>query len=73
MWVVKMDRSVEVNQRVITIYHPVFKFLSPLLYVCACIYIYTNPFTLARCNTRSIFKYTLTGLNSEFSFLPYQV
>ena len=30
--------------------------------------IFTNPSARARYNTRSIFKRSLTGLNSEFSF-----
>ena len=32
------------------------------------IYIYTNPSTRAGCDTKSIFKWGSTGLNSEFSF-----
>ena len=32
------------------------------------IYIFTNSFTRARYDTGSIFKQSLTGLNSEFSF-----
>ena len=32
------------------------------------IYIYINPFAQAECDTRSIFKWILTSLNSEFSF-----
>ena len=39
------------------------------------IYIFTNPSARAGYDTRSIFKWSLTGLNSEFSFsktsLPY--
>ena len=35
--------------------------------VCAC-YIFTNPSAQAGYDTRSIFKRSLTGLNSEFSF-----
>ena len=31
-------------------------------------YVFTNPSTRAGCDTRSIFKQSLTGLNSEFSF-----
>ena len=31
-------------------------------------YIFTNPSTWAECNTRSILKQSLIGLNSEFSF-----
>ena len=27
-----------------------------------------EPFTQAGCNTKSVFKWSLTGLNSEFSF-----
>ena len=33
----------------------------------SCMYL-PNPFAWARCNTSSIFKQSLTGLNSEFSF-----
>ena len=33
------------------------------------IYIYTNPFARAGYDTRSIFKQSLTGLNSEFFLL----
>ena len=32
------------------------------------IYIYTNPSAQAGYDTRSVFKRSLTGLNSEFSF-----
>ena len=32
------------------------------------IYIYTNPFARAEYDTRPIFKQSLTGSNSEFSF-----
>ena len=32
------------------------------------IYIFTNPFTRAGYDTRSIYKQSLTGMNSEFSF-----
>ena len=32
------------------------------------VYIFTNPFTRAGYDTRSIFKRSLTGLNSEISF-----
>ena len=32
------------------------------------IIIFTNPSARAECDTRSIFKRSLTGLNSEFSF-----
>ena len=32
------------------------------------IHVYANPSPRAGCNTRSIFKQSLTGLNSEFSF-----
>ena len=31
-------------------------------------YVFTNPSALAGCGTRSIFKQSLTGLSSEFSF-----
>ena len=33
-----------------------------------CIYIFTKPFARTEYDTRSIFKRSLTGLNSEFSF-----
>ena len=33
-----------------------------------CVIIFTNPFARAGYDTRSIFKWSLTGLNSEFSF-----
>ena len=33
-----------------------------------CIYIFTNPSARAGYDTKSIFKRSLTGLNSEFSF-----
>ena len=39
--------------------------------VCVCVYeviLFTNPSARAGYNTRSIFKWSLTGLNSEFSF-----
>ena len=38
------------------------------------IYIFTNPSTQAGYDTRSIFKRSLTGLNSDFSFstMPFQ-
>ena len=36
--------------------------------VCPTIYIFTNPSARAGYDTRSIFKRSLTGLNSEFSF-----
>ena len=46
--------------------------------VCVCVYIFTNPSTWVGYDTRSIFKRSLTGFNSEFSFskaeepsLPY--
>ena len=32
------------------------------------IYIYSNPLLQSGCNSKSIFKRSLTGLNSEFSF-----
>ena len=35
---------------------------------CVCMYLLTNPSTRAGCDTRSMFKWSLTGLNSEFSF-----
>ena len=38
--------------------------LSPLLFV----FLFTNPSARAGYDTRSIFKRSLTGLNSEFSF-----
>ena len=40
------------------------------MYLCACIreIIFTNPSARAGYDTRSIFKQSLTGLNSEFSF-----
>ena len=31
-------------------------------------YVLTNPSAQVKCDTRSIFKWNLTGLNSEFSF-----
>ena len=34
----------------------------------AAIQVFTNPSLPAGCNTRSVFKCSLTGLNSEFSF-----
>ena len=38
------------------------------IYIYICIYIlFTNPSTLAGYDTRSFFKRSLTGLNSEFS------
>ena len=37
-------------------------------YIYIYIYIYTNPSSRAGYDTRSIFKQSLTGLNSEFSF-----
>ena len=41
-------------------------FLGPLW--CRVVTIFTNPSTRAGYDTRSIFKQSLTGLNSEFSF-----
>ena len=42
------------------------------LWVCVCVFvwviIFTNPSARAGYDTRSIFKRSLTGLNSEFSF-----
>ena len=35
---------------------------------CASIFVYTNPSVRTGCDTRSIFKLSLTGLNSELSF-----
>ena len=32
------------------------------------VYIFTNPSAYVECDTRLIFKQSLTGLNSEFSF-----
>ena len=49
-------------------------YIQVYIYICVCvcvhiyIYIYTNPSTRAGYDTRSIFKRSLTGLNSEFSF-----
>ena len=42
------------------------RFLQDFRYIY--IYIYTNPSARAGYDTRSIFKWSLTGLNSEFSF-----
>ena len=39
-----------------------------ILFLCNTSYIFTNPSTRAGYDTRSIFKWSLTGLNSEFSF-----
>ena len=38
-----------------------------ITYFCVCIYSTTLP--LARCDTRSIFKWSKAGLNLEFFFL----
>ena len=38
------------------------------IYVCVCVCVFTNPSTSAGYDARSIFKWSLTGLNSEFSF-----
>ena len=39
------------------------------IYIYIYIYIYTHPSSQAECDTRSIFKPGLMGLNSKFSFL----
>ena len=36
--------------------------------VCVCVCVFTNPFTRAGCDRRSIFNRSLTDLNLEFSF-----
>ena len=38
------------------------------IYIYIYIYIYTNPSVLAECDTSSVFKQGLIGMNSEFSF-----
>ena len=38
------------------------------VHVYVCIYVFTNPSTWAGFDSRAIFNWSLTGLNSEFSF-----
>ena len=45
-----------------------YSLLKLLLRACKGLYIFTNSSAPARYDTRSIFKPSLTGLNSEFSF-----
>ena len=54
----------------LSIYLSILIFISPFLFQRNSIYlsIFTNPFARAGYDTRSIFKRSLTGLNSEFSF-----
>ena len=57
---------------------PIYIYIYMCVCVCVCvcrciyiyiyIYIYTNPSARAGYDTRSIFKRSLTGFNSEFSF-----
>ena len=42
--------------------------LQQIFFLCQTVILFTNPSAWAGYNTRSIFKRSLTGLNSEFSF-----
>ena len=64
-----------IGQFVSKIYHSISEksncfmiFTQPLRSGRICIYIFTTHPALAGYDTRSIFKRSLTGLNSEFSF-----
>ena len=43
-------------------------FMKYIMCVCLCVVLFTNPSARAGYDTRSIFKRSLIGLNSEFSF-----
>ena len=46
----------------------VYVCLHVCICMCVCVIQFTNPSARAGYDTRSIFKWSLTGLNSEFSF-----
>ena len=48
----------------------IYIYIYKTVYVCICIYLHTHLSARVGCDTRSTFKWSLTRLNSEFSF-PY--
>ena len=72
-----VDRYICMNEYISCIYIQLYlslyvhQFVSVKVYISALvliIYVFTKPSTQAGCDTRSIFKQSLTGLNPEFSF-----
>ena len=74
---VKLTKKKSFSLQAIKIHYGINSFFSNLsttlvyiyIYIYKYIYIFTSPSARARYDTRSIFfKWSLTGLNSEFSF-----
>ena len=70
MWLKFCDRAIRQKgsiDRVIYVYIYIYIYIYVCVCVCVCV-CFTNPSAWAWCETKSIFKWSLTGMNLKFSF-----
>ena len=64
----RKEIALDITQLFTEIYIHICVCVYPFKILSIYIYIFTNPSARAGYNTRSIFKWSLTGLNTEYSF-----
>ena len=67
-WATKIHQFSEEQIKPLKSFHVLFLHLSVPIIINLLLFIFTNPSARAGYDTKSIFKRSLTGLNSEFSF-----